>query len=277
MSLPRAGDVRVGGRHLERLGLELSERDLAVVRTVATCRLASSRQLERLHFEASSDLSRARTSRRVLRRLADARLLTRLERRVGGIRAGSAGQVYGLGPVGHRLLADQATRAGSGARPRLREPSPTFLHHTLAITELLVEVTEGCQPSGARLVGLEAEPACWRPFATSFGIQHLRPDLGLDLRLGDGDELHWFVEVDRGTEHLPAVMRKGRQYLAYYQAGIEQAGLDGLFPAVLFSCIDQPRAKKLRAGLHLLPGVPEGLFTVVSAEQAAAVLLAGAP
>src|ERR1700682_4418500 len=76
----------------------------------------------------------ARTARRVLERRVDDRLLVRLDRRVGVVRAGSASFVYGLGPVGQRVLGF------GGPRRRFREPTSTFVVHTLAITELVVEL-----------------------------------------------------------------------------------------------------------------------------------------
>lgn len=264
MSAQRHMGPRVGGRQLVRLGLELSERDLAVLCTAMTFRLASARQLELLHFEGATELTRARTARRVLKRLADARLLSRLERRVGGLRSGSAGQVFALGPVGHRLLAEEAP----GARPRRREPSPAFHHHTLAITELYVRCQVEARGAGIELVGVEAEPRCWRPFATTLGMEHLRPDLRLHLRLQDGDELHWFIEVDRGTEHAPAIGRKVRQYLTYYQSGIEQAGTGGIFPAVLYVTDDEQRVMQLERAVGRVAGLPAGLVQVTTTEAA---------
>src|SRR5262245_7747674 len=95
---------------------ELSERDLAVVRFVAEHRFLTAKHVESLAFwDHASPLAAARVCRRVLLRLTREGLLARLERRVGGVRAGSASYVYGLRSRGIRLL----TKEGS----RITEPS----------------------------------------------------------------------------------------------------------------------------------------------------------
>src|SRR5438270_12207936 len=95
-------------RGLTQLRERLSERDFDVIPSVAEHRFLTARQIEALHFaDHATDLAGARVCRRVLARLTDERLLARLERRVGGIRAGSASYVYALGPSGGRLIDGQ--------------------------------------------------------------------------------------------------------------------------------------------------------------------------
>src|SRR5207302_5513936 len=105
----------LGRRGLTQLRQRLSERDLAILRSVADHRFLTARQVEALHFaDHATQLAAARVCRRVLARLIDQRLLARLQRRFGGVRAGSASFVYALGPVGGRLI--------EGKRLRLIEP-----------------------------------------------------------------------------------------------------------------------------------------------------------
>ena len=92
---------------LIRLSERLSRRDLAVLHQVAELRLMSVRQIQRVHFPVASHGNRGaatRASQRVLKRLTAERLLQRLSRQIGGVRAGSSGFVMALGPVGQRLL-----------------------------------------------------------------------------------------------------------------------------------------------------------------------------
>src|SRR3954465_2325519 len=99
--------ARVSAQQLLRLRSDLSGRDVGIVRHVAELRLMSARQIEALYFPPdahATPLTAARTCRRVLERLVEQRLLCRLDRRVGGLRAGSASYVYGVGPVAQRLL-----------------------------------------------------------------------------------------------------------------------------------------------------------------------------
>ena len=73
-------------------------RDLAVLHQVAELRLVSVRQIQRVHFPVAShgNLGAAtRASQRVLKRLTAERLLQRLDRQIGGVRAGSSGFVDG--------------------------------------------------------------------------------------------------------------------------------------------------------------------------------------
>ncbi len=98
----------VTSARLAWLADQLGPRDLAILRVVALIGVASGRQLERLHFAGLTSSSAARQRQRVLRRLTSLGLLARLERRVGGARAGSAGYVYALNVAGQRLMATQS-------------------------------------------------------------------------------------------------------------------------------------------------------------------------
>jgi hypothetical protein len=174
----------------------------------------------------------------VLERLTELGVLRRLDRIIGGVRAGSGCFVYGLGPAGHRLLNDGRARQG------FREPSTTFLDHTLAVSGLLASVVAATKQDACQLVHYEVEPACWRTVPGYSTADTLRPDLLLVVARGDM-EWHWFVEVDLGTEHGPAIARKCRQYLTYFQAGREQA-LHGIFPKVAWLTTTSARADRLR-------------------------------
>src|SRR5919197_6204346 len=137
----------LGRRGLAQLRGFLSERDLEVIRSIAEHRFLTTRQIEALHFaDHATELAGARVCRRVLARLTDERLLARLQRRVGGVRAGSASFVYALGPAGGRLI--------DGQRRRVIEPSTTFLTHTLAVAQTHVELAQAARQSQLELVRL---------------------------------------------------------------------------------------------------------------------------
>jgi hypothetical protein len=87
---------RLGEQGLASLRRELSARDLAIIGYVGQLRLMSAGQIEALSFPGeahASGLSARRIARRVLERLTRDRLLVRLERRIGGVSAGSAGYI----------------------------------------------------------------------------------------------------------------------------------------------------------------------------------------
>src|SRR5437588_1242946 len=193
----------LGRRGLAQLRERVSERDLDVIRSVAEHRFLTTRQLEALHFaDHATELAGARVCRRVLARLTDERLLARLERRVGGVRAGSASFVYALGPVGGRLV--------DGERRRITEPSTTFLTHTLAVAQTRVELVQASGVGQLELLSVDVEPRCWRRYIGSGGAREvLRPDLYVVTGSGEFEDC-WFVEIDRGTESPLALRRKCR-------------------------------------------------------------------
>lgn len=261
---------RLGSRGLERLKESLSNRDRAIIDSVGALRLLSARQIERLHFHASaldgSPLTRARSCRRVLERLVRNQLLYRLDRRVGGIRAGSVSFIYSLGPIGQRIIASD------GARRRPHEPSLAFAGHTLDISETVVALREAARDDTFEVLELVAEPGCWRSFQDLSGAhQLLKPDLFASLGVQELEH-RWFIEVDRSTEHAGAIRRKAQVYLGYLRSGREQA-LHSVFPKVLWIADTPKRADQLANWLNDIPA-PEArqLFGVTTREDALTVL-----
>lgn len=259
---------RLGPRGLDALRDDLSGRDIAIVRQVADLKLMSARQIEAVHFtldDHSTGLTAARSARRVLERLVRDRLLVRLSRRVGGIRAGSASYVYAIGPVGQRVI-------GSGkARVRFREPSATFARHTLAVTQLLVDLTVESRTGRIDILGLQPEPTCWRATTAAMGVNStLRPDLFASIGIGDYEH-RWFIEVDLGSEHLPTLLRKCASYEAYYRSGQEQHE-HGVFPRVLWIMNEEHRADRLREAIERDPQLSSTLFTVTTTDDVMTVL-----
>jgi Replication-relaxation len=259
---------RLGSRGLDGLRDEMSERDLAVVRQVAELKLMSTRQIETLHFSTeqhATALTGARVCRRVLERLVRERLLVRLVRRVGGVRAGSASFVYGLGPVGQRVLSLE------GPRRRYREPTSTFVLHTLTIGDVVVALTLATRRGELELVEMQAEPICWRPL-DHHGNQVLRPDLFVSLAVGEY-EYRSFVEVDLDTESLPRLVAKCQTYEAYFRGGAEQQ-THGIFPRVVWIMPSDERTRRLRAAIRATRSLTRELFVVTTEEHALNTLTA---
>ncbi len=263
----RGSQTRVSRLELLAFQERLSERDRRILEHVAQLRLLRARQIQSLLFpdeQHASAATAARCCRRVLERLTRDRLLVRLERRVGGVRAGSASFIYAIGPIGHRVIQPLGTRR------RLTEPSYRFVDHTLAIADLLVELTIHARAGTWELVQWESEPNSWRDVVTLGGTITLRPDLFLVLAVNEY-ELRWFIEVDRATEHLPAITRKCRLYNTYYRSGGEQQR-HGVFPRVLWIAPDEQRADWLRKAIAADRRLAAGLFGITTSEHALTAL-----
>ncbi len=257
---------RLGRRQLAAIAAGLTDRDHAVLLSLAELHFLTSRHVERLHFGSptTTPLAAARASRRALVRLHGLRLVDRLERRIGGVRAGSASHVVTLAPLGSRLLALQNRR-------RSRQPSTTHLDHVLEVAELVVRLHEAASAGRLEHVGYQGEPACWQTFLAPHGGRSvLKPDLRLSLDAGD-HELHWYVEIDRGSEHQPVLRRKNQTYLDAWREGTETTS-DGVFPRVCWVVPDQQRQGVIEQVIASLRP-PTGMFQVTTTIQAVEVLL----
>lgn len=231
---------------LLRLLERLPERELTVLDVVARFRLVQSGQIERLFFgESTTPAAARRHCRRQLARLVELGLLRRLERRIGGVRAGSAGHLYTLAPAGRRLLALSQGHEAPSDRG-VHEPGPTFVRHTLAVTELYVRLREAERRAAVELLDYEPEPGCWRSYTLASGLNGwLKPDAYTRLAVGDWEERS-FVEVDLGTEGRGALLHKLRAYLDYYRSGREQTR-EGVFPRVALLTVTDARAEWIAA------------------------------
>jgi len=271
-SLPahRSRGGRAGHRQVELVRASLSARDLAVLTSVSEHRFITTQQVEALHFAGhASPLSGARTARRVLRRLNDMGVLAHLDRRVGGVRAGSSGFVWTVGPIGWRLQDDRGS-----TRWRRYEPSVRLLAHYLAIAEVHVSLAESSRLGLLELLSLQLEPKSWRSFLGLAGDKRLlRPDLAVVTSTGEYED-HWFLEVDLGTEHPPTVIEKCRLYLDYADSGLEQRRSD-VFPRVIWIVDSQQRCEQLQEAISRAR-LDEHLFRVVLSNELLDVLHGGA-
>ncbi|WP_058595041.1 replication-relaxation family protein [Microbacterium testaceum] len=253
---------------LRQLRSDLSERDWALLRFLSRHCYATTKQLQRQFFTGHATPSAAtRATVRVLDRLLQQRLITRLERKIGGHTRGSASYIWHLDAAGERI-----TRRDGGPRRRFIDPSLPFLEHCLQITETAVILHELTQGTNLRLTKLEIETEAWRSFLTGQGTTTiLKPDLFATLSTPEFDD-HWYVEVDLGTESVVPVLRdKCAAYAAYRATGRAQAE-HGVFPRVLWIVPTQRRADRLTATIHADKHLPDRLFTVITPQQLPATI-----
>ncbi len=254
---------RVTWAAVERAAGGLSPRDRAILADVAKVRVLTGGQIERLHFGELQGAYRDRTRRRVLERLASRQLLTALDRRIGGVRAGSAGLVFALGPAGQRLLALEANgNVGSRAR-RPSTPTDRFLSHSLAVAELYVGLVEADRAGSLTLVSFQAEPDCW--WRDSEG-EWVKPD-AYAVVSAEAVQDSWAVEVDMGTESVPTLRRKLAAYLGLVER--DECGPNGgVLPRVLVTVPDERRRTVLRGVVSGLPPPASELVMVVLQDEA---------
>ena len=266
------GKGRISRRRLEPIYADLSDRERAILLDLDRFRFLTAAQLQTLHFyDHATEQAAARIRRRVLARLAGYRVIEHLERRVGGIRAGSASFIWRVGVVGDRLLNMQR---GEGARPRHKEPSARFLDHCLSVAACYIELIQDVRAGRLELVRVETEPASWRRYLGAGGAREiLKPDLNV-VTASDEFEDHWFVEVDRGTESLSTVIRKCAQYERYRKTGREQAAT-GVFPRVVWVVPDQIRLERLAAELTRTRSLDRQLFRTTTLEGFAGLIAGG--
>lgn len=259
--------------HARVLRSRLSGRDLQILTTLAELRLLTGRHVQRLYLHEATPATAARRTRAILRRLTDLKAVIRLDRRVGGIRAGSDGHLYGISGLGRAVLALDA-QTPAGGRP-LTTTKPAFQDHLLAVSELDVRLVERARAeSGAvELLHFLGEPGCWRRYPGPAGITvTLKPDAFVALGVGDF-ERHAFIEMDCGTESQPTITRKSQRYVEYWRSGLaEQDG--GVFPKVWWIAPSPARADQLVRAIRALAPDAHGLFVVALASEAATQMTA---
>lgn len=246
----------------------LTLRDLAILDDLEQFRLMTSRQLQRLHLpvgegQHATVSAATRSTLRVLGKLEAFGVISRLSRRIGGVRSGSQGIVWQLTSTGSRV---QQERWGHHGRRRYAEPSTLFVAHTLTVAELGVRLKELERAGRLEVVQLQTEPDNWRTFTGKHTqLATLKPDLSAITAAGDFED-HWFIEADRATEHLPKILAKCGLYAAYAKTGLEQS-VRGVFPRVLWLVPDQPRARAIQGTIDGDKTLPVGLFLVRTDEQ----------
>ena len=125
----------------------------------------------------------------------------------------------------------------------------------------------------------------WRDYVGVGGARlTLKPDLYAETAHPPGSEYveAAFIEMDRGTEHLPTLRKKCREYENYRRQGIEQERSDGVFPLVVWSMTADTEAKAERRRIALRGAIAADktlktdIFRVIAPEQLIATMQKGA-
>ncbi len=246
---------------MSKLQMLLTPRDVKILQSIFDHRFLTTRQICRLHFwDHASYGSAIRACTRVLTRLHGHRLIYRLERPIGGNGGGSSSNVWGIDAAGDRLM--KSANAETGKRSRSFEPSPLFLMHTLAVSEVRVELEELARTNAIELVRVTTEPHNWRYFLGRSGSTvALKPDLFAVTALGEYEDF-WFIEVDRGTESIPTLIKKCVTYQRYHDGGDAQRK-DGVFPLVLWLIPTDSRRQRFADAIEADDRLDPEIFRII--------------
>lgn len=255
------------GKRIDALESRLSDRDRQILDLVHRFRLLSGFHIHSVMFESHQ----ARLTRRVLGRLVMLGALETLDRRIGGVRAGSTGLVYRLAPDGRRLV-ERWHGDSAGRVQRSSEPGARFVGHTLAVADIFVRLHAATRSQPFELIQFATEPACWRAFSSPLGEpRSLKPDAHMTCEAGNW-EYRWFVEVDLATEGVSTLRRKFQAYVDYWQSGVEQAEAK-VFPRVLWLTVGEQRVGRLRQVIDELPTAARELFQVAELGREVALMI----
>lgn len=260
MSAPITRRRGLGRPGLNALAGRMSERDKTVLTELSLHRFLTTEHVRRLVFtNHASPISAARSTRRVLSRLEGWRLIERLERRVGGFAGGAAASTWLLTEAGQRLLG---LIGGSGTAVRVRRLGGQLIAHYLSIADTHLALREAAADGQFELTTLQLEPASWRRHTDLAGTRLvLKPDL-YAITATDDYEDHWFIEVDRGTEAIPTLIRQCQAYARYRATGQEQDRL-GVFPRVVWLLPTERRRDRLIEAIAQSRQLDRGLFYVL--------------
>lgn len=258
--------------HLERT---LTPRDRAIIDTLDRLRVATTEQLRRIHFADLTPRSAARQAPAILGSLAARQVVVKLERQVGGVRAGSKAAVWSLDAVGQRL-ASSCGPAGGHHRRRPWSVSLSFLAHRLAVSEVFAGLSESERAGAVEVLDFDAEPLSWRRFISAHGgTAYLKPDAFVRLGVGKVERAA-FVEVDRDTESRSTLAVKLRAYRQYWDTGREQERR-GYFPKVVFAVPSEERKAVLVDLFTNQPTETWPLWQVVLTDELTGALIGGKP
>jgi Replication-relaxation len=253
---------RITADQLQQITGRLSGQDWQALSFVAASRLASGKQLVRGVWMADRETqpSEARVARRAIKRLGDWRVIDPLPgRTVGGLHGGSETIVYGVGAAGVRLLAIRGQH-----QSRLGAPGARYVAHTLAATQVVVDLRTAAARGALDMIEVQQEPQCWRSFLAGMGARlSCKPDLFVRVAApGSSYESHWMVEVDMATEAGATIRAKARRHLDFFRSGNEP-----VHPRVLWAVPDARRAEQITSTLVGLPADAERLFAVCMQDQ----------
>jgi len=255
--------------------MQLTARDLILVRNVRHHRFISSSQLVKLDGGNESNVL-AR-----LRKLFDHGYLERPPAQLSSVPIiGNQPLVYGLSAKGARLLRQHGLRvSNTDWTEKAKRAGAVFIDHTLAVTNFMVELELACgRTRGITIIRdhailgaapadtqLAREPLRWITHGTVNGMHEILsviPDGMFGLRFADDTGTFFLLEIDRGTIPIArsgashrSITRKLTAYIEGWRAGrpLKQFGLKNL--RVMFVTSSQARMEHM---LNAVDSITQG-------------------
>lgn len=244
--------------------MELIKQDYELLSLLNHCRYITTKQIVRLYFPDNTLKTATRRANLFTKKLSNLGLIAHLERRIGGIRAGSGSYIWYLTHKGTKVLHEIEPNVKLRFKNKY-EPTQHHLKHQLFVMQIFVELKTLDLEKKITLETFSFEPKCWRSFETLLSNSTLKPDAFTKLTVGDFEDSYFF-EADNATEHIGRVVAKCKQYIQYFNTGIEQRENE-IFPLVIWIVPDEKRK------LAILNRIKEDLnaywelFTVVTLEE----------
>ncbi|MEU5428222.1 replication-relaxation family protein [Streptomyces olivoreticuli] len=233
----------------------LTDRDRQLVADITRFGQLEAKQAQRLHFaeEKSSKESREVRAWRTLKRLADRKVVSRIERTLGGGGGGSTGYVY-----------QAPTSRADGIN-----------YHKLDIAELYVRLVELERREPERMKLVRYRPELYTHRRPAKGQP--KPDARIEVEVA-GALKRWQLELDRGTEWPYQIRTKLKQYVRAWENWEED-----FFPPVLFvvgrklTVDERERKELLQEQIDRLPEADREPFGVVVFDEAVEWLVPSDP
>ena len=213
-----------------------------ILEAVGRYRLLDTSQVERL---TNANALRAR---RNLLLLSKTGFLARFERPAFALHLRRHSPIYGLASRGARLLAHESGKPLSSFRIYTDVPTYQTAEHTIELNDLRIACDHSAPSAGCSIEKWQHEPSLVKR-----GVL-LRPDAFAVVKNKDGHPGYFFVETDRGTEHMSQQWRpKFKRYPAMFASGKFHDVFEVSDPALIFRVLvttpDQRRAAVIQEAI----------------------------
>jgi len=260
---------RTSGRYVVGVKNKLKLKEMQALRVVVAHRAMLTEQIVRILL-GSKNPNNMRTALRWLARLRDLKLIR------------SRNYIKKLDMSGAVTMVWQPTKLGvvigspdellnQDGKPKLtinNDAQDFKLQHILEVNEIEAVLRDlGRDNPNFVLRRVEHEPLCWRKTADRYGSAFwLRADLFIEVAWTSDNItrlIHYFIELDRGTEEPKRLVHKCEVYLSYLTNSTKDDWCCGALPLVVWVVPDDKRKATLIARIaEKFGGKAKNLFSV---------------